>query len=74
MNNDEEENTHLPHQSQQYLTPSQPRTPPPPPNFFSPQSKLRFINKSFCTVKSAVFIHVTFILRAVHQAQLGRLI
>lgn len=71
MNNDEEENTHLPHHTRQRLTLLQPRTPP---NSFSPQSKLRFINKSLCTVNSAVFIHVTFILRAVHQARRGRLI
>lgn len=54
----------------QCLTLSQPRQP-----FFpSPRHKLWFINKSLCTVNSAVFIHVTFILRAVHQAQRGQLI
>lgn len=75
---EEEEDTHLPHHTRHRLTLSQPRihTPPPPPFLtrFPPKHKLRFINKTLCTVNSAVFIHVTFILRAVRQARRGRLI
>lgn len=37
---DNDENTHLPHQSQQYLTPSQPRTPPPKLLFPSEQASV----------------------------------
>lgn len=62
VNNDEEGNTGIPSHTWQRLTLSQPLTLPP-------QSKLRPINKSLCTVNSSVFIHVTFILRAVHQAR-----
>lgn len=72
MNTEEEEDPHSPAHTRQRLTLSQPRTPAPP--LPSPQCKLQFINKTLCTVNSAVFIHVTFILRAVHQARRGRLI
>lgn len=73
---EEEEDTHLPHHTRHRLTLSQPRirTPAFLTRFPPLQHKLRFINKSLCTVNSAVFIHVTFILRAVRQARRGRLI